>query len=122
MGWKVAWSDRMVSMFTSTVIFGLLWRLVSHKLRPISWKILMLFLLPMAVDGSTHFISDLFGLHQGFRDTNTWLAVLTNYAFAPGFYAGDAWGSFNSIMRLLTGILFGLGTVWFSFPSPGRIF
>jgi uncharacterized membrane protein len=122
MGWKVAWSDRMVSMFTSTVIFGLLWRLVSYKLRPISWKILMLFLLPMAVDGSTHFISDLFGLHQGFRDTNTWLAVLTNHAFSPGFYAGDAWGSFNSIMRLLSGILFGLGTVWFSFPHLDEYF
>ena len=25
MGWKVAWSDRMVSMFTSFWIFGLLW-------------------------------------------------------------------------------------------------
>src|SRR5512145_200416 len=25
MGWKVAWSDRMVSMFTSLWVFGMLW-------------------------------------------------------------------------------------------------
>lgn len=25
MGWKIAWSDRMVAMFTSLWVFGLLW-------------------------------------------------------------------------------------------------
>ena len=70
----------------------------------------------MAVDGTSHFISDLYGIGQGFRDSNAWLATLTNHAFLPGFYTGDAWGSFNSMMRLLTGILFGLGIVWFCFP------
>jgi hypothetical protein len=70
----------------------------------------------MAVDGTSHLISDLAGIGQGFRDSNVWLAALTNHALPPGFYAGDAWGSFNSLMRLLTGILFGLGIVWFGFP------
>ena len=32
------------------------------------------------------------------------------------FYAGDALGSFNSWMRLLTGALFGVASVWLSFP------
>ena len=36
--------------------------------------------------------------------------------FPETFYAGDALGSFNSWMRLITGILFGLGTVWLTFP------
>jgi len=44
------------------------------------------------------------------------LAILTNHIFPVTFYAGDPWGSFNSLMRLLTGISFGLGLVWFSFP------
>jgi hypothetical protein len=61
-------------------------------------------------------ISDLFGIGQGFRDSNAWLAVLTNQAFRAYFYAGDALGSFNSWMRWITGILFGLGIVWFGFP------
>jgi hypothetical protein len=47
---------------------------------------------------------------------NLWLVPLTRNIFRPEFYNGDAWGSFNSLMRLLTGLLFGLGVVWFTFP------
>ena len=116
MGWKVAWSDRMVAMFASLWLFGMLWKPLRHWMKPLPWRGLVLLLLPMAVDGRSHFISDLYGIGQGFRDSNVWLAALTNHAFSTAFYAGDAWGSFNSMMRLLTGILFGLGIVWFCFP------
>jgi len=68
------------------------------------------------VDGGTHMISDLAGIGQGFRDSNAWLAALTNSAFPVNFYAGDALGSFNSQMRLMTGVLFGLGAVWLAYP------
>jgi hypothetical protein len=70
----------------------------------------------MAFDGFSHLVSDLYGIGQGFRNSKTWLAILTNYSFSPSFYTGDAWGSYNSIMRLLTGTLFGIGIVWFGFP------
>ncbi len=116
MGWKVAWSDRMVSMYTSTVFFGLIWWPLRKKIRPLSFLGLALFLLPMAIDGGTHFLSDFAGLGNGFRDSNAWLVMLTHNAFPSWFYAGDAWGSFNSIMRIITGILFGIGVVWFGFP------
>jgi uncharacterized membrane protein len=116
MGWKVAWSDRMVSMFTSIWIFGLLWFPFRRRLPKLPLWGFALFLLPMALDGTSHFISDFWGIGQGFRDNNVWLAILTNHIFTPMFYAGDAWGSFNSSMRLLTGLLFGLGVVWFAFP------
>jgi len=76
----------------------------------------------MAIDGTTHMISDLFGLHQGFRDSNAWLAAITQNAFAPTFYAGDAWGSFNSIMRMISGIVFGAGIVLFGFPYLEEFF
>lgn len=122
MGWKVAWSDRMVSMFTSLWLFGLMWWPLRRWLKPLPWWGLVLFLLPMFVDGTSHFISDLLGIGQGFRDSNIWLATLTKGAFSPGFYAGDAWGSFNSLMRLLTGILFGLGIVWFGLPYLDEVF
>lgn len=115
LGWKVAWSDRMVSMFTSLWLFGMLWRPLRRWLKPLPWWGLVLLLLPMAVDGASHAISDLYGIGQGFRDSNAWLVVLTNNAFSHGFYAGDAWGSFNASLRLLTGILFGVGIVWFGF-------
>ena len=115
-GWKVAWSDRMVSMFTSLLLFGFAWRLLKRRVPKLPWWGFVLFLLPMAIDGTSHMVSDLAGIGQGFRDSNAWLATLTNQTLAPTFYAGDALGSFNSWMRLLTGVLFGLGVVWFGFP------
>jgi len=124
LGWKVAWSDRMVAMFTSMLVFAWMWwllRAIGQKPRIGKWLFLAL-LLPLALDGTTHLISDLGGLHQGFRDSNAWLAALTQNTFPPTFYAGDAWGSFNASLRLLSGILFGLGIVWFGFPYLDEYF
>jgi len=116
MGWKVAWSDRMISMYTSIPLFALIWYPLRRRLPRLPWWGLVLLILPMALDGGTHMISDFQGIGAGFRDTNLWLAALTQHAYLPTFYAGDAWASFNSIMRLVTGVLFGLGMVWFGFP------
>jgi len=122
LGWKVAWSDRMVSMFTSTWLFGVLWWPLRKRLKSLPWWGLVLFLLPMFVDGASHFFSDLAGIGKGFRDSNAWLAVLTHQTFPASFYAGDAWGSFNSLVRLLTGVFFGLGIVWFGYPLLADVF
>lgn len=122
MGWKVAWSDRMVSMYTSLWVFGIIWSGFRKQIKPLRWQGLILFLLPMAVDGTTHMISDLAGIGQGFRDSNVWLAILTNHHFAATFYAGDAWGSFNAWMRVISGALFGMGIVWFGFPVLNEAF
>lgn len=117
MGWKVAWSDRMVYMYTSIILFAIFIFAPRRKtLKPLPWWGFFLLLLPMAVDGVTHFLSDFSGIGNGFRDSNLWLSTLTNHALPASFYAGDAFGSFNSWMRLITGILFGLGVVLFLFP------
>ena len=76
----------------------------------------------MGIDGGTHFISDIAGLGNGFRDSNIWLAALTGNAFPAAFYAGDALGSFNSWMRLITGLLFGLAIVWLAYPAIEEMF
>lgn len=122
MGWKVAWSDRMVSMYTSALVFAWIWYAFRSHIPRIGWRGFFLLALPMAADGITHMISDFAGLGQGFRATNIWLAELTNQAFPRTFYVGEAWGSFNSMMRLLTGILFGAGLVWFGFPYVHEYF
>ena len=122
MGWKVAWSDRMVYMYASTLFFGLLWWASRRGRKPLPWWGLVLSLLPMFVDGTTHFLSDLAGFGQGFRYTNLWLANLTQHAFSQTFYSGHALGSFNSWMRLISGVLFGLGVVWFGFPYVNEWF
>ncbi len=116
MGWKVAWSDRMISLYGGVFIFGLVWWPFRRRIKPLPWWALLLFLLPMAIDGSSHFVSDLAGIGQGFRANNLWLASITRSSLPAGFYSGDAWGSFNSLMRLITGILFGMGVVWFGYP------
>jgi len=116
MGWKVAWSDRMISFYSGVWLSALIWYPLRNRMKSLPLLILALFLLPMILDGGSHFISDLAGIGQGFRDSNLWLAKLTDFAFSPAFYAGDAFGSFNSWMRLFTGLLAGMGLVWFAFP------
>ncbi len=116
MGWKIAWSDRMISFYTSIWVFAMLWHALWRKGKALPWWALVLLMLPMVLDGGSHMVSDLYGIGQGFRDTNAWLAVLTARTFALNFYAGDAVGSFNSSMRLLTGVLAGFGLARFAFP------
>lgn len=116
MGWKVAWSDRMISFYSSVWLFALLWYPLRRKVKPLSWWAFALFLLPMFLDGSTHAVSDLAGIGLGFRDSNLWLATLTNNSFPASFYAGDALGSFNSWARFITGLLAGLAIVWLALP------
>lgn len=119
MGWKVAWSDRMVSMYGSIWLGGLFYALLRKRLprlSPIVW--LFLAIVPMGLDGFSHMLNDvLAGISgTGFRDANTWLQFLTGNIFSPDFYAGDALGSFNSLARLVTGGLFGLTTIWLIYP------
>ena len=115
MGWKVAWSDRMISFYTSIWLFALLGYRFRRTIRSMPWWGLLLLLIPIALDGVSHAVSDLSGIGLGFRDTNSWLAALTDYQFPSSFYIGDAMGSFNSLARLITGLLAGLGIVWFAF-------
>ena len=124
-GWKVAWSDRMVAMYGSLWVGGLIYGLLRGRhpepsrrtrLSPVAW--LGLAIVPIAVDGFSHVINDLIaGISgTGFRDTNEWLQVITANIFPATFYVGDALGSFNNLARLVTGALFGFATVWFVYP------
>ena len=116
MGWKIAWSDRMISFYTSVWLFALAWVPFRRKIKPLPIWGFALLLLPIVLDGATHMFSDFAGIGNGFRDTNGWLAMLTKDALPATFYAGDALGSFNSIMRFASGLLAGLGIVWLAFP------
>lgn len=115
-GYKVAWSDRMVSLYSGLLAAGLLYAPLRRRLKPLPWWGFLLLALPLVLDGGTHFLSDFAGLGHGFRDSNAWLAALTGNVWPAAFYAGDAFGSFNSWMRLATGVLFALGAVWFAYP------
>lgn len=119
LGWKVAWSDRMVYMYGATWAFALVYATASRRYRikrlPL-WAFVFL-MLPMVLDGTTHMFSDLNGgLFSGFRYTNEWLANLTDYTLPEGFYVGDSWGAFNSWMRLISGLGFGVAIIGLTFP------
>ena len=116
MGWKLGWSDRMVSFYGGVWLFALAWWPLRNRIRPLPFWGLILLLLPIVLDGGSHAVSDLAGVDQGFRQGNQWLALLTQQALPAWFYVGNALGSFNSWMRLITGLLAGLGLVWFVFP------
>jgi uncharacterized membrane protein len=116
MGYKVAWSDRMVSAYGIIPVAALFWWPLRKRLRSLPVWGFAILALPMFVDGGTHFLSDLAGIGQGFRYTNDWLVALSSNIFPTTFYVGNALGSFNSWMRLITGTLFGVGLVWMSLP------
>ena len=121
MGWKVAWSDRMVSFYGTWFAFGLLHALAGRPRRVLGWRVAALLMLPLALDGTSHMVSDLAGIGRGFRDSNLWLGAVTGWRFAPSFYAGDAWGSFNSLARLVTGVLASLGLMMWVLPTIERL-
>jgi uncharacterized membrane protein len=117
LGWKVAWSDRMISMYGSIFLFGLLYALLRERgvrIRGMTWWLFVLFMIPMGLDGTTHLIND--ALRLDFRQTNEWAVIITGGIFPAGFYSDDAFGSLNSLLRLITGILFGFGIVGFLWP------
>jgi uncharacterized membrane protein len=117
LGWKVAWSDRMVAMYTSILIFGLLYAVLRQsgiRLPGMPWWLFFLFILPLALDGTTHLIND--ALRLQFRQTNEWAVFISGGVFPAEFYADDLFGSLNSTLRLVTGILFGFGVVGFLWP------
>jgi uncharacterized membrane protein len=120
MGWKVAWSDRMVSLYTPLFVGGLLYALSGRGWKPLSYRTWLICSVPMVIDGLSHLISDVLG--WGIRDGNVWLAFISGGAWPHAFYAGDLIGSFNWWMRLLTGLLAGFATVWMLYPRVNAEF
>ncbi|MAS35408.1 MAG: hypothetical protein CL610_15465 [Anaerolineaceae bacterium] len=123
LGWKVAWSDRMVYMYGAALLAGIAFAVLRHRrlVRPLGLLPFALLLAPITIDGATHLLSDFNGgLVAGFRYHNQWLSDLTGNVLPAWFYVGDAFGSFNSWMRLISGLTFGIGGVWLAFPYIDR--
>ncbi|MGB8644320.1 MAG: DUF2085 domain-containing protein [Anaerolineae bacterium] len=123
MGYKVAWSDRMISTYGGVWLGGLLYALLRSRSPRISWLAFILIgVLPIGLDGVSHMLNDAIAgtTGLGFRDTNAWLQSLTFNVFPSSFYVGDALGSFNSWMRWVTGFLFSITAVFAVFPMIDR--
>ncbi|NOH04998.1 MAG: hypothetical protein HND47_24995 [Chloroflexi bacterium] len=124
MGWKVAWSgSHDLPFYTSVWLFAALWYPCRHTIKTLSWwGFILLLLCRWRWMSGTHMVSDFAGIGNGFRDTNAWLAVLTNNTFPATFYAGDALGSFNSLaIHALPYRAFGGNQVLSGLPSRSLI-
>jgi uncharacterized membrane protein len=99
-GHQLGFCHRCAAMYTSIVVAGLLFGLLRRSIRPYSLKIAGLLLLPMLIDGGTHMIDDLFSL--GFRG------------------GGDAIGTLNFWLRMITGVLFGIAMLLVVYPRVER--
>ena len=118
MGWKSGFSDRMFSMYGGAFLGGVIYWLLSQKrvMNPIPIWLMILLTLPMAIDGTSHLISEI--TLSGFRDANEWAKPIFGVQ-SPEFYTGATIGTLNSNLRLITGLLFGLGTMLFAYPLIG---
>lgn len=119
-GYKIAFDMRLTALYSALFVGSLLWSAFGKwlpRLKPISYVLLI---LPMALDGGTHLLSEITGL--GFRESNAWAIWLTGGHFSPDFYTGTTIGTLNWMLRTATGALFGLATIWFVFSyfSPPR--
>jgi uncharacterized membrane protein len=113
-GFKVAIAHRLTAIHTAMFLGGLLWALIGRRLPRLGiWGYLLL-ILPMALDGGSHLVSEVTRL--GFRDTNAWAIWLTGGSLPASFYVGTTIGTLNWLLRTLTGSLFGLATIWLGFP------
>lgn len=73
LGWKVALCERDVAIYGALILGGLLFALLRNRLPPLAFKIYLLFLIPIAVDGLTQLV--------GLRTSNWALRTLTGALF-----------------------------------------
>ena len=109
-GYKMALNHRMTAIFVAILIGGFCWGVAGGRPR-LSFIWLILLALPLLLDGFSHMISENSG--QGFRAENGWAVTLTASMFSPEFYSGSSIGTLNWLLRTVTGIIFGLGLIWF---------
>jgi uncharacterized membrane protein len=85
LGHQMAFCSRNFSLYFAIWAGTMIFRFARQRMhvRPLPWPVLVMFLLPMALDGGTQ----LFG-----------------------------WRESNDLLRVITGLLFGLGIAWFALP------
>ena len=94
-GYKVALCERDVAIYGSLALFAILFMLSGRKIKPLPWYLWVVFgLIPIGVDG----LSQLPSVIQQLPD---WLIMRES----------------TPVLRTLTGMLFGLTTAWYLFPT-----
>ncbi len=96
MGYKIALCQRDLAIFSSILLFILIYACFGKRIKPLSWWVwLLLAVIPIGLDGTSQLISQM---------RLTWLSCLALRESTP-------------FLRLLTGFLFGFLSAWFIIPN-----
>jgi uncharacterized membrane protein len=93
LGFKMAWCERDAAIYLAMILGAVVFGLLRQQLKPLNWRVYLLFVFPIAVDG-------------------LWQLVTSPTVFLPFLPVHES----TAALRVLTGALFGLGSVWLIFP------
>ena len=93
LGYKMAWCERDTAMYVSMIAGLLIFATMRRRLKPLDPRLYVLFLVPMAIDG----------VWQLFTSPHNLMPFLPTHESTPE-------------LRVITGVLFGIATVWLIFP------
>lgn len=93
LGYKMAWCERDASIYVAMIGALILFGLFRARVKPLDWRVYLLFVLPMAIDG-------------------TWQLFTSPLYLLPFLPLHES----TPELRLITGALFGFGSIWLVFP------
>lgn len=97
--YQVCYCHRCTALYTSLLVMSLLYTAGRWK-QAISHRMLLLMTLPIVIDGGWHMLDELLPFALRSADSSV--------------------GSLNFWLRMLTGILFGIGVVLWAYPRLGH--
>jgi uncharacterized membrane protein len=97
LGYKMAWCEREVAIYVAMLITFAALGLVRAHVKPLDWRVYLLFVIPMAIDG-------------------LWQLVTSPLYLLPFLPVHES----TAELRTITGALFGIGSVWLVFPHVDR--
>lgn len=93
LGYKMAWCERDAAIYSSILLAGLIYAYLRPRLRPLDWRVYLVFILPMAVDGF-------------------WQLFTSPVYFVTYLPLHES----DWLLRGITGALFGIGSAWLIYP------
>lgn len=93
LGYKMAWCERDAAIYFSMLASFILFGIIRRYVKPLDARLYLLFVIPMGIDG-------------------TWQLMTSPVTLLPFLPIHES----TALLRILTGGIFGLGTVWLVFP------
>ncbi len=142
-GEQVCMCHRCVAMYGTIFLGGLVYGLLRPRLKPLNFRGYLLFLAPIGLDGGLAFMGELAQVVPTLIITGLGLGLLLVIGLLlykqkqltwPGYlllfiglaaviyvqFSGPHYSNYT--LRTITGIIFGVGTVWFTYPMMDEAF